>query len=188
MKRKLYCIIGRTGTGKDTAVKVLQEKGLKAVCSYTTRNMRDNETNGIEHYFITREEMDEIKAGGHMVAYTQIGDIEYCATSDELFKSDIYVIDPLGLYELKRVLKNEIKNGDLEIISIYIYAPSYVRHYRIANSGRGDTALEQFETRCKAEDEQFNLFESNGDIDVWIHNDMDLNTLKEKILSAVKYL
>ena len=39
--KKLICIIGRTGSGKDTVAKWLQkEKKLKPVVSYTTRPIR----------------------------------------------------------------------------------------------------------------------------------------------------
>ena len=53
MKKTLFCIAGETCSGKDTLVSELIKKNpdvLKAVCSYTTRPKRDNETEGKEHY------------------------------------------------------------------------------------------------------------------------------------------
>ena len=42
---KLFCIIGRTGSGKSTLVKkAANELGLKILKSYTTRPMRESES------------------------------------------------------------------------------------------------------------------------------------------------
>ena len=51
----LIVISAPSGTGKTTIVKQLmrQNKNIKASVSYTTRNMRPNETNGLDYIFVT---------------------------------------------------------------------------------------------------------------------------------------
>ena len=45
--KTIICIVGKTGTGKDTIAKYLYNKyGIDAICSYTTREKRDYETDG----------------------------------------------------------------------------------------------------------------------------------------------
>ena len=51
----LIVISAPSGTGKTTIVKqlVMKNKNIKASVSYTTRNMRPNETNGLDYIFVT---------------------------------------------------------------------------------------------------------------------------------------
>lgn len=51
----LFCVLGRSSSGKDTLVNKLCEKtGAKQLISYTTRLRRDREEN--THIFVTEEE------------------------------------------------------------------------------------------------------------------------------------
>ena len=51
----LIVISAPSGTGKTTIVKqlMLKNKNIRASVSYTTRNMRPNETNGLDYVFVT---------------------------------------------------------------------------------------------------------------------------------------
>ena len=56
---KIYVLMGKSATGKDTIYKRLLENTktpLKNVITYTTRPIREGEENGIEYYFTTIEE------------------------------------------------------------------------------------------------------------------------------------
>lgn len=116
---KVFCILGRTATGKSTIVKrVAKELNLNVLKSYTTRSFRSNETIGTsDHIHINPEEVEQYK--NDMVAYTDR--VNYCsfATKDQLMKSDLYIINPNSYYELK--LKT--KDMDIELIPIYITVP-----------------------------------------------------------------
>lgn len=173
----LYCIIGRTGSGKDTVAEGLKKTGMKAVCSYATRPKRDNETEGVEHYFISPEKMSVIRENERIAAYTKIGDVEYCATVAEVMQSDIYVIDPDGLKNLQIAMKDELINHKLDICTIYVYTPLIIRNKRIMESGRGKAAINSFLKRDNDENEQFSQFETVAD-----YNYLLENTLTEDIL------
>ena len=56
---KIYCMMGKSSTGKDTLYKMLLEDGalsLKKIIPYTTRPMRRGETDGVEYYFCGEKE------------------------------------------------------------------------------------------------------------------------------------
>ena len=78
MKPKLICIVGETASGKDSIIKAAVEKmsnyEIRTVCSYADRPKRENETDGIEHYFITTEEFNKLKEErkDDILAYTHI--------------------------------------------------------------------------------------------------------------------
>lgn len=60
--KKIIVIVGKTATGKDTLCKHLKEKyDIPMVVSYADRPMRDYEENGVQHIFISKEEMDELE-------------------------------------------------------------------------------------------------------------------------------
>ena len=106
--KTIICIVGKTGTGKDTIAKYLYNKyGIDAICSYTTREKRDYETDGKEHWFITKDKMDYIKNNEHMLGYT-INDktgIEYCATAESINDNYVvYIINPNGIKYMQKHL------------------------------------------------------------------------------------
>lgn len=71
---KLYVIMGKSATGKDTVVEKLQGrlrekygKGLRQIVDYTTRPVREHEQNGVDYHFVTIEQMEELKAAGKVI-------------------------------------------------------------------------------------------------------------------------
>lgn len=55
MKRNkvLFCILGKSGSGKDTLTKIVSERlNLPLLVSHTTREMRTGETDGVEYHFV----------------------------------------------------------------------------------------------------------------------------------------
>lgn len=176
MKPTLVCIIGETGSGKDTLVNRAIDQGIfdfRKVCSYTDRPIRDTETEGIEHYFVTTEEFNKLKEerANDILAYTHIKDdtqsnyqgYQYMALSDELEKSHIYIIDYKGLQFLKN------KYGEtINIVTVYIHAPYCTRRRRAKNT-RSDFKKE-FNKRVEAEAEQFKEFKKLKLYDYKIEN------------------
>lgn len=80
----------------------LQDKlNIPSIVSYTTRKMRNGETQGVEHLFIDEDQVPNKK---EMLAYTFYGDHHYFATHSQVPKNGIcsYVIDEKGLEELTR--------------------------------------------------------------------------------------
>lgn len=177
MKPKLICIVGETASGKDSitnaAIEKMSNYEIRPVCSYADRPKRENETEGVEHYFISTEEFNKLKKErkNDILAYTHIKKkksdkgYQYMALTDELEikKSHIYVIDPQGLQFLKDKYSETI-----DIVSVYIYASLETRLDRA--SGRSDFDKE-FKKRVEAETEQFDEFRNNHLYDYKIDND-----------------
>lgn len=67
---KIFYIIGKSSTGKDTIYKKLLQKYpelLKSVVLYTTRPKRDGETDGVTYNFVTEEEYKKLKEEGLII-------------------------------------------------------------------------------------------------------------------------
>ena len=57
---KLLLIMGKSGSGKTTLAETLEKikpNKYKRVVQYTTRDMRENETDGVEYNFITKKHL-----------------------------------------------------------------------------------------------------------------------------------
>lgn len=109
--RRLITITGPSGAGKDTVARMMSEMtDWPVLCSYTTRPMREGEVNGREHYFVEHVNVSPTK----MLAYTHYGGYDYWTRLDQVKDTAIYVIDEVGLVELKE------KHPDIEVYSIYV--------------------------------------------------------------------
>ena len=67
---KIFCIIGKSSTGKDTLYQRIlgrHDLALRQIVSYTTRPIRAGEVDGIEYHFCTHEEKDRLLASGKVV-------------------------------------------------------------------------------------------------------------------------
>ena len=57
---KIYYLMGKSSSGKDTMFKRLiedKELALKTIVGYTTRPMREGETEGVEYHFVDEDTM-----------------------------------------------------------------------------------------------------------------------------------
>lgn len=85
---KLFCIVGKSGTGKDTLFHQLLEAnlGLTPLIPYTTRPIRANETEGVQYRFVTEQAMHSMEDQGRMIerrAYHTVHGIWYYFTARE---------------------------------------------------------------------------------------------------------
>lgn len=175
--KKIIAIVGKTSSGKDTVAKVLKEKyGIPAVVSTTTRPMRCYETNGKEHYFVTKTEMNNILNTQTVLAYTKNDKtgIEYCATLESL-PSDtcVYIINPDGIRWLK-----EHNNNSYHLICVYVD----LSEDQIIERGklRGDDP-DTLRLRLESERKEFDEYRDSHDYDCIIYNDKDLSNLYTQI-------
>ena len=163
-KRKIICLVGKTGTGKDTCARYLEKEfGYSVVCSYTTRPKRDYETDGVQHYFVSKERMKEIIATEHVIAYTinEKTGIEYCATAEAIeADKSIYIINPEGVAYLRKH-----NDGIFDLLVVYLSLPEEEIENRVKI--RGDN-FEVFRKRIESEREEFDSFYEDGDYDVAI--------------------
>ena len=121
---RLFCLIGKSGSGKDTVFKQLlndSELSLSPVVTYTTRPRRDNENDGVEYNFITNDELMNFKCAGKIIELRKYDTVKgvwyYCTIDDgkiDLAHGDYLTIATLeGFAGLK-------KRFDAAAVSLYI--------------------------------------------------------------------
>ena len=97
MKSVIIAIVGTSGSGKTHMTEFLRNKlNIPTIVSYTTRPKRIGEKEGVEHHFISEEDLPEKQ---EMLAYTHFGDYEYFALHSQVPENGLcsYVIDEKGL-------------------------------------------------------------------------------------------
>jgi hypothetical protein len=67
----LIVISGPSGVGKDTVVQRMQERGMPFhfVITATTRPKRDNEVNGVDYFFVNKEEFARMIEQNELIEY-----------------------------------------------------------------------------------------------------------------------
>lgn len=182
-KKKLFLIVGRTSVGKTTLAKeICRRHGLKLVASYTTRPRRADDADEIpDHIFIDDDEADKLlNDQENIAAYTeiQIKDEEenvvrtnrYFTTKSVLRESDLYVIDPPGIAELKERCADEF-----ELITIYIRVPQRLGIQRAIQRGE---KTEDYLARYKGENDRFEEYEKAMD---WEYHLLNMDSFDDSI-------
>ena len=71
---KIFCIIGKSATGKDHIYQELLKRktlNLKTITMYTTRPKRNLETDGKEYYFVDTSRLEAFRAEGSLIECRQ---------------------------------------------------------------------------------------------------------------------
>ena len=86
---KIFLLMGKSSSGKDTIYRELMRKkdiGLKKVVSYTTRPMREGETDGVQYLFKNEEEYRKLKDDKMIIEertyHTKCGEWRYFTADD----------------------------------------------------------------------------------------------------------
>ncbi|WP_075717559.1 guanylate kinase [Roseburia sp. 499] len=132
---KIFCLIGKSSCGKDTLYKRILSEGnlpLKTLVSYTTRPIRSGETNGVEYYFLSEDELAILEQEDKIIelrAYHTIHGIwKYFTVNDhqiDLAKNDYLVIGTLESFQ-----KLQEYFGSDHLVPLYIEVDSGERLQR----------------------------------------------------------
>ena len=119
---KLYCILGRSGSGKSSICdKVVNEISIKKIITDTTRPMRDGEIDGVDYNFVSINSFIDKLSKDKYIAPKTFRNWRYGIDTNQidLSTSDcIIVIDPNGYYDLIHTCGiNNVKGILLEVDS-----------------------------------------------------------------------
>ena len=146
----LIVISGPTCAGKGTICRELlsRNNNIWRSISYTSRPIRGNEVNGVDYYFVTKEEFEEKIQNGEMLEYAQVHYNDYYGTPKSHIKEKLDAgIDVILEIDIQGAI--QIKEKVNEAIFIFILAPSMeeIRN-RLIKRGfeNNDQMIERFKT------------------------------------------
>ncbi len=184
-KGDLIIISGTTCAGKGTVIKKLlsQHNDIVLSTSYTSRDKRVSEIDGVDYYFVSKEEFEEKIKNGDFLEYAKVQYGAYYGTPKreviELLnkgKDVILEIDVQGAKQIKELYP--------ETILIFIMAPS-MREVKRRIEARGDENIEQIIARFKVAYNEINQI--NNYNYVVVNDDLDEAVRKvEAILVSEK--
>ena len=150
---KIFCIIGKSATGKDTIYeRLLQDEDLqlKRIIPYTTRPIRDHEEDGREYHFVTEEDVVELKNKGLIVEMreyrTVYGPWKYFTVNDGNIRLDKENYSLIGTVE-GYVMIRDYFGGD-KVVPVYVEVEDGDRLLRaIAREKKQD--VPKYEEMCR---------------------------------------
>ena len=124
-ERHLIVISGPSGSGKDTVVKRLMElhPEIEVSVSATTRPMRSGEKEGVNYFYLSREEFERRIQAGEILEYAEYCENYYGTPKSEVDKriengiTVILVIEVIGAGNIKKLYP--------DAVTIFVRPPSY---------------------------------------------------------------
>ncbi len=160
MKKKgiLMVVSGFSGAGKGTVMKELLKRypdSYALSVSATTRSPRTGETDGVEYFFVTTEEFEQMIAKDRLVEYAKYVD-NYYGTPRTYVEEQLEAgKDVILEIEIQGALK--IKEKFPEALLLFISPPS-AEELRKRLVNRGTETLDVIEARLKrAREESFGI-------------------------------
>lgn len=122
---KIYCLLGKSSSGKDTLFKMLLEESglaLKTIVPYTTRPIRVGEQEGVEYHFVMEETQKKLEAEGKIIelrAYDTICGIWKYFTVDD-GQIDLATDNYLVIGTLESYVKMRDYFGAEKLVPLYV--------------------------------------------------------------------
>lgn len=129
VRRIVLC--GPSCSGKTTIKQRLIEMGLSPSVSYTTREKRENEIEGYDYHFISRESFEDLIKQGFFFEHDDVFGDYYGTSLRDFETKQVFILTPKAITKLK---SSEFSDSTLVM---QLTAPLAVRTRR--SSERGDS-------------------------------------------------
>ena len=119
----LYVLMGKSATGKDHIYRdLLETEDLRPVVRYTTRPMREGETDGVQYHFVDREALAELQKTGKVIELqtynTVYGPWDYFTVDDGQICRDGQNRLLIGTLDVYEKLRDYF--GGASVVPVYI--------------------------------------------------------------------
>lgn len=144
MKKKLFVLSGSSGVGKGTVISGFLKRNpqFSLSISCTTRKMRPGETDGVNYFYLSREEFEQSVANGEFLEWAEFAQnlygtkrafVEKCLNNG---KNLILELETIGALKVKQQMP--------DAVLIFIAPPSFEElEFRLRNRHTEDEAAIQ---------------------------------------------
>ena len=191
---RLFYIIGKSSTGKDTIYREVIRRSdldLTPLVMYTTRPIREGETNGKEYHFVDEKTLKELEREGRVIekrAYHTIHGIwTYFTVDDE--HVDLNRKDYLAIGTLESYAQIRGYYGEELVVPIYIQVEDGLRLERALEREK-QQPIPKYEELCRrfladqADYAEEKLAEAG--IDRRFSNDKDIMSCVEEVAAFIR--
>jgi len=125
----IFIISAPSGAGKTSLIQKILKNRENSIfsISFTTRPPRNNEINGKDYFFINNDQFKSMIENNEFLEFAKVHNYYYGTGKDYVFKNIrkgknvILDID----YQGAKIVKNNIKDTSISLISIFILPPSF---------------------------------------------------------------
>lgn len=173
----MVIFLGESGAGKTSLQKELVgvfDTRFSKLVTYTTRPPRETEVNGIDYYFVSEGEFQNLKNQGKFIETTTYRGWQYGSPFPQSDNA-VAVLTPSGLRAVKR--------AGIDTISFYLKVDRRSRMIKLLN--RGDD-IDEIYRRSLSDSGQFDGIEA--EVDFVINNERyrkDLFEIVDAVLKGV---
>ena len=170
-----------SGTGKTTTCKRLKQRlpNLKIATSHTTRKIRKGETQGVDYFFISKEEFESKKSNNYFLEWANVHGEYYGTSFEALDKYRQNGFDILLELDIQGV--NSLQRMDFEGIYIMILPPS-IEEMTKRLKKRGTETEEDIERRLKTGKEEVKDYKKHD----YVVTNFEVEETVESILAIVR--
>jgi guanylate kinase len=170
----MIVLVGASASGKTELSKILfKEYGYKKCITTTTRVMRDNEQQGVDYHFLTKEAFETKISEGAFYEVTSYQNHYYGIQKKDVNENGLVIVDPNGA--------NKLVECGSDVFVVYIEASEALRKRRMEE--RNDEPL-LIQKRIEGDRETFDLKHFIR-IDLHIYNEVvSLESIANKIHEA----
>lgn len=132
----MIVLVGESASGKSSIERNLAEQhGFQKVVSYTTRQPREGEVDGVDYHYISTEQFLKLKSQGFFAETAQYNDWYYGTAKEDCTDDKVAVLTPHGLRQISKI-------DGINVIAVYINVPRRDRLIKILQ--RGDNIEEAY--------------------------------------------
>lgn len=164
----MLVLVGESASGKSSIERYLVNMyGYKKVVSYTTRQPREREVDGVDYHFIDTEKFNELKEQGFFVETAVYRGWNYGVAKEDCTNDRVAILTPHGLRQVSKI-------DGINITSIHIDVPRRDRLIKILQ--RGDDVDEA----CRRSLADSGMFDGIDDeVDFVINNEGYTKSVRE---------
>lgn len=187
-KGKVFIVSAPSGAGKTSIVTKAVERlskqiPISRVVTYTTRQPRANEVNGVDYNFVSHQDFENKMKSGFFLETTNYNGKLYGSpasilTDLDLGKPFIFITDIEGVKNLSKFFENSVK--------IWLNAPSFSELRRRIIS-RNTESAHQIDERLKLAENEIKEAEKSRLFDYKIINN-EFETTIEELVGLIKNL
>ena len=173
----MIVLVGESASGKSSIEKnLINNYGYEKIVTYTTRQPRVNEVDGVDYHFIDMNEFCDLQEQGFFVEVAQYNGWCYGTAKEDCVNGKVIVLTPHGLRQISKI-------QDINLISFYINVPRRDRLIKILQ--RGDN-IEEAYRRSLSDVGQFDGIED--EVDHIVYNDgykKNIDEMTKEILEHI---
>lgn len=106
----MLILVGPSASGKTQIVKILIEKyGLNKMVTYTSRAMRPGEVDGVDYFFLSKEEFEKRIKNGFFIEHVIYNGNYYGTALSQVSSDKVVILEPNGLKHYLSKIRDDVK-------------------------------------------------------------------------------